>query len=55
VVEKAPEGVLVFSSDFPHPEGTKDPKKVFEDLLAGWTPHAREQFYGGSMGEVMGI
>ncbi len=55
VVEKAPEGVLVFSSDFPHPEGTKDPKKVFERLFAGSTPHAREQFYGGSIAEVMRI
>jgi predicted TIM-barrel fold metal-dependent hydrolase len=55
VRRRSPEGVLVFSSDFPHPEGTKDPMAVFETLLADASEPDREQFYGGSLAELTGF
>ena len=55
ILAASPDGVLVFSSDYPHPEGTKDPMKVFDKLLAGRDAHTREQFYGGSMAQLMGV
>lgn len=55
IMRRSPEGVLVFSSDYPHPEGTREPKKIFDDLLAESDTHTREQFYGESLAELMGI
>ena len=46
--------MLVFSSDFPHPEGTPEPTEVFDGLL-GDDAQAREQFYGGSVADFLGI
>ena len=41
IMRRSPEGVLVFSSDYPHPEGTREPKKIFAALLAASAPHTR--------------
>lgn len=53
-IRRSPEGMLVFSSDFPHPEGSPDPGAVFDGLL-GERSEAREQFYGGSAGDFLGL
>ena len=53
-IRRSPKGMLVFSSDFPHPEGTPEPTEVFDGLL-GDDAQAREQFYGGSVADFLGI
>ena len=55
VMREAPEDVLVYSSDYPHPEGTRDPRTTFDALLADRDAHTREQFYGGSLAALMGL
>lgn len=55
VWQRSPEGILVFSSDFPHPEGTKGPRKIFDDLLADASEREREQFFGASLAELTGF
>jgi predicted TIM-barrel fold metal-dependent hydrolase len=55
VLARAPEDVVVFSSDFPHPEGTPAPMEVFDELLAGAGAASRESFYGASAAAFMGV
>ena len=55
VGQRSPEGMLVFSSDFPHPEGTKSPRQIFDDLLSDASEREREQFFGGSLAELTGF
>lgn len=50
-----PPELLVFSSDFPHQEGRANAIELFEPQLAGRDAAAREQFYGSSIAELMGI
>lgn len=49
VIRRSPEGSIVFSSDFPHPEGTPGPIDVFDKHLADAPAGARERFYGESV------
>src|SRR5262249_57265892 len=46
--------VCLFSSDFPHVEGGRNPTKRFEASLAGASHETRRRFYGGDKNEVMG-
>ena len=48
-----PDGMVVFSSDYPHPEGTQDAIGVFAPQLAGLDPTVSEQFFGGSLASVL--
>ena len=50
-----PEDLLVFSSDFPHLEGRADAVALCEAQLTGVSDHARAQFFGGSIGALMGL
>jgi hypothetical protein len=54
-IEQAPDGVYVFSSDYPHPEGTPDPVATFEGELTGHDARTRERFFGASLGELVGV
>jgi uncharacterized protein len=38
-------GTFMFSSDFPHPEGTDDPIGRFERTLKGISEEAKAKFY----------
>jgi predicted TIM-barrel fold metal-dependent hydrolase len=49
----APE-LLVFSSDYPHVEGRKNAVPYFEQLLPS-DEKLRESFFGGSIGEFLGL
>lgn len=51
------EELFLFSSDYPHPEGGRDPIKNFETSLdeAGVSPAARQRFYRTNFEEVMRI
>jgi len=44
----------MFSSDYPHPEGTRDPLGRFEETMDGVSDAARERFYYANMAELIG-
>ena len=46
--------VCLFSSDYPHVEGGRNPIKRFEASLASASREARRRFYGQNMVELMG-
>jgi hypothetical protein len=46
--------MLLFSSDFPHVEGGRNPLKRFDDSLAGLPPRAVERFYTDNFIDLMG-
>ncbi|MBA2608259.1 MAG: amidohydrolase family protein [Actinobacteria bacterium] len=55
LIEHAGDELFMFSSDYPHPEGGKDPLGKFEASLAGTSPDAVERFYSGNYAELMGM
>lgn len=54
MIEECGEELFCFSSDYPHPEGTKDPIGRFEATLTGATDSARERFYGTNLATMLG-
>jgi len=46
--------VCLFSSDYPHVEGGRNPIKRFEASLAGAPEETKRRFYGQNMAELMG-
>jgi predicted TIM-barrel fold metal-dependent hydrolase len=46
--------LFMFSSDYPHPEGTNDPKGRFERTMAEIDEPAKEKFYRTNFEEMMG-
>jgi uncharacterized protein len=46
-------GLFMFSSDYPHPEGTDDPIGRFEHTFGGISEEAKEKFYYGNFQEMM--
>ena len=55
LIQQAGEELFLFSTDYPHPEGTRDPIGRFEASLgaAGVGAAARERFYAGNFTEMM--
>lgn len=47
--------LLVFASDYTHPEGTSDPIRKFEATMEGCDQQTLDAFYFGNMAEVMGL
>ncbi len=45
IIREGGEELFMFSSDFPHPEGTKDPIGRFEATFDGLTEDAKDRFY----------
>ena len=54
-IEKVPEGMIVFSSDFPHIEGHQEAVAIYDGQLAGLPQSLREQFFGMAAARVMGV
>ena len=54
-IDRLPEGIIVFSSDFPHVEGNQDAVALYDAQLEGLPQSAREAFFGKSAAELMGI
>lgn len=46
--------LFMFSSDYPHPEGTNDPIGRFERTFAGIGEAEKQRFYSGNFEEMMG-
>jgi hypothetical protein len=44
----------MFSTDYPHPEGGRDPLAKFEETLDGASDSDRARFYAGNMAELLG-
>jgi predicted TIM-barrel fold metal-dependent hydrolase len=54
MIKDAGPELFLFSSDYPHPEGTDDPIGRFERTLADLGDDARQQFYSRNFEHMMG-
>ncbi|MGO9264891.1 MAG: amidohydrolase family protein [Candidatus Binataceae bacterium] len=54
IIEQGGAELFLFSSDYPHIEGTKNPLKRFEESMAGIDEPAKERFYTTNFNEMMG-
>jgi uncharacterized protein len=54
MIEQAGSSLFMFSSDYPHPEGTRDPLGRFEATMEGVDGPATERFYSGNFAELIG-
>jgi predicted TIM-barrel fold metal-dependent hydrolase len=54
-LERSPEGVIVFATDYPHPEGMRDAIGLFDQRLGDVDVATRERFFGGSAAEFLGV
>jgi hypothetical protein len=54
IVEQSNDAVCMFSSDYPHVEGGRNPLGRFEHSLAGVTERARQRFYCDNFVDLMG-
>ena len=54
ITEQVGDGILCFSSDYPHPEGTRDPIGRFEATMTGLDDVQRDRFYSGNFAALMG-
>jgi predicted TIM-barrel fold metal-dependent hydrolase len=52
-IERVPEGIIVFSSDFPHVEGHQEAVALYDAQLDGLGQSAREAFFGRSAAELL--
>jgi predicted TIM-barrel fold metal-dependent hydrolase len=55
IFDQLPPELLVFSSDFPHVEGRADAVSLCETQLEGVSDYGRRQFFGDSIGALMGL
>ncbi len=51
IANSGPE-ICMFSSDFPHVEGGRNPLKRFEESLAGVDPYSRQRFYRHNFADI---
>ena len=54
IVEHTGPEIPMFSSDYPHVEGGRNPVKRFDASLAGCTEDIRDAFYAGNFADLMG-
>ena len=54
IIEQGGEELFLFSSDYPHIEGGRNPIKRFEESMIGIGESAKERFYAGNFAELMG-
>jgi predicted TIM-barrel fold metal-dependent hydrolase len=55
IIDNVGPEMLVFASDYPHPEGTEDPIRKFEATMRNCSQATMDAFYYGNMAEVMGL
>lgn len=53
MMEQAGAELFMFSTDYPHPEGGRDPIAKFEETLEGIDPGAQKLFYESNMAELL--
>jgi len=54
-IDRVPEGLIVFSSDFPHVEGHQEAVALYDRQLEGLPARTREQFFGGSAAALLDL
>ena len=54
IIEHSGPEVTMFSSDYPHVEGGRNPMKRFEASLDGCSDEARYGFFRGNFADLMG-
>ena len=54
MIEQAGAELFMFSTDYPHPEGTTDPLGKFEATLNGISEQDRDRFYANNLTEMLG-
>ena len=54
MIEQAGSDLFLFSSDYPHPEGGRDPLARFEEELLGAGDRAKDRFYARNFADMMG-
>jgi uncharacterized protein len=54
MIEQAGSDLFMFSTDYPHPEGGRDPLATFEANLGDVSEADKERFYAGNMAELLG-
>lgn len=55
IIRSGGEELFLFSSDYPHPEGTNDPLGRFERYLEGFDENAKDRFYRRNFEEMMSM
>lgn len=55
MIQEAGADLFLFSSDYPHSEGTDDPIGRFEKTLIGVDEAAKEKFYSGNFQDLFGV
>jgi uncharacterized protein len=55
LIREGGEELFLFSSDYPHIEGGRNPLKRFEDSMAGIDESAKENFYATNFAKMMGL
>jgi predicted TIM-barrel fold metal-dependent hydrolase len=55
IIDQVGPEMLVFASDYPHPEGSPDPIAIFESTMQDCDQATMDAFYYGNMANVMGI
>ena len=53
LLDQIPTEILAYSSDYPHPEGGKNPFATFDEQLEGASSEVREQFFGGAVAQLV--
>jgi predicted TIM-barrel fold metal-dependent hydrolase len=54
MIEQAGADLFLFSSDYPHPEGHRDPIAKFEATMEGVGDEARRRFYRDNLADLLG-
>ncbi len=55
MIREAGEELFLFSSDYPHPEGGKDPIRKFDETMEGISDTAKERFYRRNFEDMMNL
>ena len=55
LVDQCGDDLWLFSSDYPHPEGGRDPRARFEETMAAVSDEARDRFYESNYAEMLGL
>lgn len=55
MIDAAGEELFLFSSDYPHPEGGRDPIRKFDETMAGVSDDAKDRFYRRNFEQMMGL
>ena len=53
MIEQVGPELFMFSTDYPHPEGGRDPLAKFEETLTETSEADKGRFYSGNMNELL--